>query len=169
MKSPATDWAETIPADEPARLERHAEALRAIQRHAAEKSGSKARALHAKGQAGVEAELTVPADLPPHAKVGLFATAGTYRALVRFSNGAGVRQADRRPDVRGVAIKVLGVAGKKLIPGMEDAKTQDFLLIQSAATPFRNADEFVGMILAAQSPALLLPRAIGLFGFARAS
>ncbi|MGO8992188.1 MAG: catalase [Polyangiaceae bacterium] len=164
----STSWAETIADDEAARFERYAEDLRAIQRDvAARAGGAKLRALHAKGLAGVEAELAVLGDLPEHARVGIFSAPAKLRAYVRFSNGAGERQRDRKPDVRGVAIKVLGVGGKKIIPGMEDAKTQDFLLIQSAATPFRNADEFVGLIKAARSPALLLPRAIGLFGLGR--
>ena len=164
--TPATTWAETIAGDEGARFERYAEELRAIQRRAA-CGGARSRALHAKGQAGVEAELSVLPDLPPHARVGIFGAPETYRAYVRFSNGASRRQSDRKPDVRGVAIKVVGVGGKKLIPGMEEARTQDFLLIHSATTPFRNADEFVGLIRAAQKPALLLPRAIRLFGIGR--
>lgn len=163
---PATTWAETIASDESARFERYAEELRAIQRRAAA-GGPRSRALHAKGQAGVEALLAVLPDLPPHARAGIFDAPSTYRAFVRFSNGASRRQSDRKPDVRGVAIKVLGVGGKKLIAGMEHARTQDFLLIRSAATPFRNTDEFVGLIRAAQKPALLLPRAIRLFGIGR--
>jgi hypothetical protein len=162
----STTWSETVASDEASRFERHAEDLRAIQRRLAG-DGTKSRALHAKGHAGLEAELAVLSDLPPHARVGIFSAPATYRAYVRFSNGAPLRQSDRKPDVRGVAVKVLGVGGKKIIPGMEDAKTQDFLLIQSAATPFRNADEFVGLIKAAQNPLLLLPRAIGLFGVGR--
>ncbi len=164
--TPATTWTETIASDEGVRFERYAEDLRTIQRRAAA-GGPKSRALHAKGQAGLEAELSVLADVPPHARVGIFGAPATYRAFVRFSNGASRRQSDRKPDVRGVALKVLGVGGKKLIAGMENARTQDFLLIQSAATPFRSADEFIGFIKAAQKPALLLPRAIRLFGIGR--
>jgi hypothetical protein len=164
--TPSTAWSETLLPDEAARFERHAEDLRAIQGRVAG-SGARSRALHAKAHAGLEGELTVLPDLPAPARVGIFAAPAAYRAYVRFSNGAAVREADRKPDVRGVAIKLLGVGGKKIIPGLEDAKTQDFLLIQSAATPFRNADEFVGLVKAAQNPALLLPRAIAAFGLGR--
>jgi hypothetical protein len=164
---PATNWSETIASDEAARFERYAQELVAIQRRVAG-DGPRSRALHAKGQAGLEAELAILPDLPPQARVGVFHAPASYRAYVRFSNGAARRQPDRKPDVRGIAIKVLGVGGKKLISGMEDAKTQDFLLIRSAAVPFRNADEFIGFIKAAQNPALLLPRAIRLFGIVRA-
>ena len=51
----------------------------------------------------------------------LFARPGRYRAYVRFSNGASAHQPDGKGDVRGVAIKVLGVAGTKIIPGLETA------------------------------------------------
>ena len=166
--SPATDWKEVVPANEPERLERHAEALRELQRRAAAASGKTSRALHAKAQAGVEAELTVLPDLPDHARAGVFAAPATYRAYVRFSNGAGQHQPDRKPDVRGVAIKVIGVPGRKIIPGLEDAKTQDFLLIKSPATPFRNADEFVAVVLAASRPLSGFPRLFAQLGPGRA-
>ncbi len=162
---PATDWKEDIGADEDRRFLTYAEELRALQRKRAAQGGV-SRALHAKGQAGVEAEFTVLPDLPEHARVALFAKPATYRAYVRFSNGAGARQKDRTGDVRGIALKLLGVDGKKLIPGLENAKTQDFLLIQSPATPFRDADEFVWFVKAAASPALLPFKLLGRHGFA---
>jgi len=160
---PSTDWKETIPADEAERFERLAAAVHELQRKHA-RDGVPARGLHAKGQAGVEAEFTVLPDVPEHARVGLFATPGTHRAYVRFSNGAGVRRADRKPDVRGIAIKVLGVPGKKLIAGLADATTQDFLLILTPNAGIADAEEFVWFVLAAESEALLLPRAMARYG-----
>lgn len=168
---PSADWKETIGEGEAERFERFAIELRDMQRARAKKRGgahTTDRALHAKGQLGLEAELTVLPDLPEPARVGMFAAPASYRAYVRFSNGAGDRQSDARPDVRGIAIKVVGVEGKKIIPGLENAKTQDFLLIKSPATPFRNADEFVALIRAASRPALVLPRVIGELGLVRA-
>jgi hypothetical protein len=165
--SPSTDWKEIIPDGEAERFEQLAEQLRALQRRRASRAAP-GRALHIKAQAGVSGELTVLPDLPEHARVGLFAAPATFRAYVRFSNGGGQRLPDKKPDVRGVAIKVLGVPGPKIIPGLEAATTQDFLLIQSPATPFRDADEFVWFVRAAASPALLLPRAIGRLGPVRA-
>jgi len=167
MSTSSTAWKETIAADEPERFERLGQQLRALQERRA-RGGAAGRALHLKGQGGLAAEFTVLPDLPAHARQGLFAEPKTYRAFVRYSNGAGVRQPDGKPDVRGVAIKVLGVPGRKLIPGLEDATTQDFLLIQSAATPFADVDEFVWFVVAAERPALLLPRAIFRLGPVRA-
>jgi hypothetical protein len=165
---PSTSWKEVVAPDEEQRFTRYAEQLHALQReHGKERVTD--RALHAKGQAGVEAQFTVLGDLPEHARHGLFAAPAAYRAYVRFSNGTGGRQPDKKGDVRGVAIKVLGAPGKKIIPGMEDAKTQDFLLIRTAVTPFKNAAEFVGAITAVGgSPLLALPRIVGSLGLGRA-
>ncbi len=164
--APSTQWKEEIPADEAERFERHAQTLLKLQQAKARRHPV-SRGLHAKAQAGAEAEFTVLADLPEHARVGLFSKPGTYKALVRYSNGLGSRHADQKGDVRGIAIKVVGVEGKKLIPGLEGAKTQDFLAILSAFTPFTGADDFVWFVDAASRPASLLPRAILQFGFGK--
>ena len=152
---PATDWREQIPDDEPARFERHAAVLGAIQQRLNKATKVVRRALHAKANVGLEARFEVLADLPPHARIGLFAEPKSYPAFVRFSNGAARPAPDPRPDVRGLALKILGVDGKKLIPGLEDATTQDFLAIRTSSVPMRDADEFIALIKAAQTPALL--------------
>jgi hypothetical protein len=157
-----TDWKEVIPEGEAAHLEELAEIVHQIQRE----NDTQSRALHAKGNAGAEGEFTV-GEVPPEANVGIFAQPGKYRAYVRFSNGAPRRQKDRVGDVRGVAVKLLGVPGKKLIPGLESATTQDFLMIKTSTQPFKNADEFVWLLGAAKSPALLPFKLIGRFGLGR--
>ncbi|MGH9884230.1 MAG: catalase, partial [bacterium] len=154
---PSTEWREEVAPDEDARFTRLGEQLRELQRHNMRRSGA-GRALHRKGHVGVEASFEVLEGLPAPARQGLFAMPGRYRAYVRFSNGASAHQADGKGDVRGVAIKVLGVAGTKLIPGLETATTQDFLLIQSATAPFRGPDEFVRFVRAAATPATALPK-----------
>jgi hypothetical protein len=164
--NPSTEWREVVPVDESAKHERLGEVLREMQLRRA-RGRAPSRALHAKSNGNVVADFTVHGDLPEPARVGIFATAGSYRAYVRFSNGVGARQADAKPDVRGVAVKLLGVPGRKLIPGLENATTQDFLAIRAPATPFRTAEEFVGFLKAAESPALALPRVIAHFGLGR--
>jgi hypothetical protein len=159
--APSTDWKEVVPPGEEARFEVYAAQLAELQSRNA-RGGTKRRALHAKGHGGFVARLEVLPDLPEPARHGLFARPATYDALVRFSNGAGAIQRDRQGDVRGVAVKVLGVDGEKVLG---DARTQDFLAILSSATPFRTADEFVALVWATRSPALALPRLLGAFGF----
>jgi hypothetical protein len=162
---PSSSWKEVVPADEGPRLERHARALRDLQ-VARAADGRPARALHAKGF-GVTGDLEILGDLPEHLRQGLFAAPAKHRCYVRYSNGAGKKQADGAGDVRGVAIKVLGVSGKKIIPGLESATTQDLLFIRTPSIPFRDPDEFVGFVLAMRSPALALPRMICALGLLR--
>jgi hypothetical protein len=160
---PSTNWKETIPPGEEERFARYAAQLRQMQQRNA--GGNKAaRALHAKGVAVARAELEILGGLPAQASQGLFAQPRRYNAYVRFSNGASKRQSDKVGDVRGMAVKVLGVSGPKVLA---DADTQDFLAIQTPATPFRTADEFVSVVLAAATPALALFRILGAVGFTR--
>src|SRR5262249_11305339 len=106
MANPSTDWKETVAPDEEERFERLAERLAALRKP---REGKPARALHAKGHAGLRARFRVLDDLPAHARHGLFAEPRERRAYVRLSNGSGAVQPDRVPDLRGLAIKVLDV------------------------------------------------------------
>ena len=165
---PSKDWKERIEPGEAERFEQYGQQLRALQKARA-RGGAAGRGLHLRGHVGAEAEVEVLAGLPEHARAGFFARPGRHRALVRFSNGAGHHQPDRAPDIRGIALKVFDVPGKKVIPPLADATTQDFLFIHSQHGPFKNADEFVALVLAARgSQLLLLPRLAGTVGFGRA-
>jgi hypothetical protein len=163
---PSKQWRETIVPGEEAEHERVAEFLRSLQRKSA-KGEVTDRALHVKANAGLFAELRVRDDVPEVLRVGIFAKAATYRAYARYSNGAGARQHDRAGDVRALSVKVLGVPGKKLIPGLEGASTQDFLLIRTASLPARNSAEFGALVYAIQKPALIVFRLLGKVGLVR--
>jgi len=157
MTEPSKDWKETVASDEDGQFTALAERLRELQRRTTKKLGT-GRALHRKQHVGCEATFEVLADLPAEARQGMFAKPGRYKAYVRFSNGSGLMQPDRKGDVRGLAIKIVGVAGKKVIPGLEDAPTQDFLLIGSPAIPFQTPREFVTFVVAAANPLTALPK-----------
>ncbi|MFN8061449.1 MAG: hypothetical protein U0Q12_19985 [Vicinamibacterales bacterium] len=59
---------------------------------------------------------------------GLFKGAGSYPVLARFSNGRGFDEDDHKPEVRGLAFKVLGRwDGSPLDPTDPQVTTQDFL------------------------------------------
>ncbi len=161
----STDWKENVVPNEATQFDVFAAQLRDIQREKAKATGVTNRALHAKGHVGLKAELSTKGGLPDWAKVGIFAEPGTFKAWVRFSNGGTVHATDRRDDVRGIAVKVTGVGGKKLIPGMEDAPTQDFLAILSPAIPFATPAAFVGVVRAVNGPKfLILPRILMALG-----
>jgi hypothetical protein len=160
-------WNEIIAEDEVARFAGYASELREMQKTRV-RDGKTPRALHAKQHVGAVGQLVV-AQQPGSLRPALFAQPATWSVYARFSNGSGARQHDGVADVRGIAIKLVGVPGKKLIPGLEDKRTQDFLFIQVPATPFRGPDEFVSFVrIATKGKALLVPRLIGAFGLRRA-
>lgn len=164
MFTPSTSWSEQIPPGEGDLHDGLAARLRAIQQARAS-SGLKGRGLHFRSHGAAVAQLEVLPDLPAWARVGIFAAPGTWQALVRYSAGSGKAQPDSTPDVRGMAVKVLGVPGKKLIPGLESATTQDFLCILTNSMPVSTASKFVGLVEAINgSPLLALPRLIRVFG-----
>ena len=164
MAAPSTQWKERIAPDE---AERHAGYARDFEQIQALKSAKygKGRALHRKQQLGLQATFEVLADLPGHARHGLFAQPGTYDAWVRLSNGGTDRQADKKPDVRGFAIKVRGVSGAGAL-GSGATESQDFLLINHPAFAFAGADEFVGLVKSlTRGPGALLGYLISRYGF----
>ena len=103
------------------------------------------RDVHIKMHGLMRAEFTVLPDLPPELRVGLFAEPRTYRAWVRFSNSANAIKADGSPDIRGMAIKLMGVPGRKLVDDEPEAPTHDLILISSPTFPTRDARDFHGL------------------------
>jgi len=87
------------------------------------------RDAHTKTHGCVKAEFTVLPDIPERTRVGLFARPATYQAWIRYSNAFSSIASDRELDVRGMAIKVMGVEGEKLLESERFETTQDFLLI----------------------------------------
>jgi hypothetical protein len=160
MSDASTTWKEQIPSDEEARFAAHAQRFTALQQRTAH-DGRTGRALHLKAHGLFEARFEVLADLPARARHGLFAEPRSYDAVVRYSNGAAGVKPDSAGDVRGIAVKLLGVAGDKVLA---PASTQDFLGILSPALPFRNADEFVAVVWAIRNPVLALFRLIAALG-----
>src|SRR5690606_4629699 len=88
---------------------------------------------HPKMHGLLQATFRVEPGLPAPLAVGLFAEPREYRAWVRLSNESGTVQDDARPDVRGAAIKLLGVDGFKLLDGEERCTTHDFVLTSREA------------------------------------
>ena len=158
-----TTWREVIPAGEAARLE-------GLARRLVGDGTLDGRALHRKTLAALHARFEV-GDAPPDLRHGLFAAPGSYDAFARFSSGAGRARSDRVADVRGLAVKVLGVAGPKVIPGLEAASTQDFLTILTPTFPFKDPAAFVDVAVAARRGQLAVLGAVlrhyGLVGLLR--
>ncbi|WP_020567628.1 catalase family protein [Neolewinella persica] len=78
----------------------------------------------------VKAEFIIEPDLPENLKVGIFREAKTYESWIRYSN-LSPGKPDIKKDSRGMAIKVMGVKGKKILPDLIDAPTQDFVFMST--------------------------------------
>jgi hypothetical protein len=93
-------------------------------------AGTARRDAHPKAHGCVKAEISIVDTLPAAFAKGMFIPGKTYQAWIRFSNGsADPTRADIKGDARGMAIKVLGVPGKKLLEDEAEATTQDFIMI----------------------------------------
>lgn len=99
------------------------------------------RDAHAKSHGCVIANFKVrPVEDP--LRQGVFVAPKTYTSWIRFSSGSTEVQGDWQPDARGMAIKLLGVPGTKLLQGEENAHTQDFLMIDNPTFFIRTVDEY---------------------------
>ena len=119
------------------------------------------RAQHAKAHACVSGTLTVRGDIAADKRRGLFARPGhTYQIWVRYSNAAAVPGADSAVASgvmaahasRGMAIKILDVAGAPLI-GAGGPGEQDFLMVNHPVFPFANVADYeaISEVLAADN------------------
>jgi hypothetical protein len=78
----------------------------------------------------VKAEFIVLDDFSYALRHGVFKTPRTFEAVIRFSAGeVAVFPDTRLPRSGGMAIKLFGVEGEKLLPSEKHAQTQDFIMI----------------------------------------
>ena len=99
------------------------------------------RGQHPKQHGCVHAEFIVETDLPQECKHGLFREGRTFPALIRFSNGRAWD--DRKGDIHGMAIKLLGVEGEKVLVSDRDAQTHDFVLADHPTFFLSDLDAYV--------------------------
>lgn len=102
------------------------------------------RDAHAKGHGCVTATFTVLDDLPEALRSSVFVAGRSYDAWIRFSNGNADLQADNEKDARGMAIKLMGVKGRKLLTSADEQgdETQDFLMINHPVFFNRDPSEY---------------------------
>lgn len=101
------------------------------------------RDAHAKAQGCVRAEVVVLPNLPSALRQGVFGQPRSYPAWIRFSNGNGAPQDDHTGDGRGMAIKLMGVEGRKLLSDESTATTQDLVMINHPVFFVRNVIDYV--------------------------
>ena len=100
------------------------------------------RDAHAKAHGCVKATFTVPELNNPILKQGVFSQPKQFQAWIRFSNGFDRPQNDNVKDARGMAIKVMGVGGKKLLKAEQNEMTQDFVMLNNPTFFLPNVKEY---------------------------
>jgi catalase len=110
----------------------------------AKDSGHAVRSVHAKAHGILEGTLTIRPGLPPELAQGLFAHPGEHKVYMRLSTNAGDILPDAVSLPRGLAIKVLAVAGERL-PDAEGTN-QDFVMVNGKVFQAPNAEKFLGSL-----------------------
>ena len=103
--------------------------------------GHAVRAVHAKAHGILQGILTVDENLPPELAQGLFSRAGEHKAYVRLSTNAGDILDDAISLPRGLALKILDVAGERLPDAAGTA--QDFIFVNGKVFQASTASEFL--------------------------
>ncbi|QRQ12306.1 catalase family protein [Acinetobacter pittii] len=93
-------------------------------------AGNALRDAHPKAHGCVRADFHVSKNIPAQFAKGMFIPDRSYQAWIRFSNASNdASNADIKKDARGIAIKILGVSGQKILESEKQATTQDFIMI----------------------------------------
>jgi hypothetical protein len=121
------------------------EVLSKIQRKVYEDSGRGTRGVHAKSHGLLTGELRVMGGLSPHLAQGLFAEAARFPVVMRLSTIPGDVLDDAVSTPRGMAVKVIGVDGAR-VPGSEQDRTQDFVLVDGPAFSTPHARKFLSSL-----------------------
>jgi len=96
-------------------------------------AGLTKRDAHPKTLACLQAEFIVEPNIPAEFKKGIFKFPQTYPAWIRISSANGKIQSDKAKDLRGFAIKIMGVKGERFQTQNNEKETQDFVLLSYRA------------------------------------
>lgn len=116
-----------------------------IQKKVYSDSGHAARGVHAKCHGVLVGELRVLDNLPPVLAQGLFSKPGNYPVVMRLSTIPGDVLDDNVSVPRGLAIKVVGVAGDR-VAGSEADATQDFVFSNGPVFAKSHPDSFLSTL-----------------------
>jgi len=100
------------------------------------------RQIHPKMNGCVKAEFIVEGHLSEELKVGIFKDARSFPAWIRFSNGDTKPLPDWKKDIRGFAIKIMNVPGKKIVESRADGGNHDFIFINTKNFVSRKVKDF---------------------------
>lgn len=122
------------------------------------------RQIHPKMNGCVKAEFIIEKNLSPELSIGLFKEQKSYPAWIRFSNGKTHPIPDHKKDIRGLAVKIMNVPGKKLDLTDPDITSHDFILMNTKSFVSGDVKKFGDILYVVTTPFTLasLPRKIGI-------
>jgi hypothetical protein len=121
------------------------ETITKIQQKVYADSAHASRGVHAKGQGILVGEIQVLSGLPDYLSQGLFAATATYPIVMRFSTIPGDILDDNISVPRGLALKIVGVAGAR-VHGSEAEVTQDIVLANGPVFPKAHPKSFLSTL-----------------------
>lgn len=132
-------------------------------------AGNALRDAHPKAHGCVRAEFHVSKNIPAQFAKGIFIPDQSYQAWIRFSNASNdASSADIDKDARGIAIKLLGVSGTKILESEKQATTQDFIMINHPVFFANDAKRYLSFINDVNSQNMIrklhIPFALGFKG-----
>lgn len=110
------------------------------------------RQIHPKMNGCVKAEFIIEPNLPQELRAGLFKDPVSFPAWVRFSNGETKPVPDYKKDIRGFAIKIMNVPGKKLDDNETGTGNHDFILMNTKAFASGNIKKFADVLFFVTTP-----------------
>jgi hypothetical protein len=119
--------------------------MRSITETTSEDYGRAVRSVHAKAHGIFGGQLEIAGDLPPELAQGLFATPGTHKVVMRISTNPGDLLDDSVSAPRGLALKILDVAGERL-PDSAGETSQNIILVNAPAFAAPDAKAFLGSL-----------------------
>jgi hypothetical protein len=140
-----SDSVETLQAGEAETVDHITATLLNIAKKVGDRQRHTVRGVHAKSHGLLKAEVIVPSDLRAELRQGLFANAGSYGAVMRFSTNPGDILSDHISTPRGLAIKVIGVEGE-MLPNHAGQVTQDFVFNNASTFHSARAQDFLKSI-----------------------
>ncbi len=133
---PYTPDVEVISSDEEKLIEKIVASMGRVNAKAFDRERHATRDAHAKSHGILVGHIEIYDNLPAHLAQGVFAKPKTYPIVIRLSSAFGHIKDDRIPSAYGMAIKVIGVEGEKILPEHQQDITQDFLLVNFPVIPF---------------------------------
>jgi hypothetical protein len=106
------------------------------------------RDAHPKMHGCVRGEFAIEPDLPEELRAGIFSRSRRFPVWIRFSNQSGTVSPDKKGDIRGVALKLMGVEGEKLLPNETAGNTHDFILISEDRFVTKDVAQFDALVRA---------------------